>query len=123
METVEAARRWADEWARGWREHDPERIAALYAEDASFRTSPFRDPQDPKKYAEWAFSQEDSVECDFDEPIVFGDRATVEWWAVTQTGVQEETLAGVSLLRFDEKGLVVEERGYWHAKPGRHELS
>jgi hypothetical protein len=33
-----------------------------------------------------------------------------------------ETLAGVSLIRFDENGLVAEQRDYWHIEPGRSEL-
>jgi ketosteroid isomerase-like protein len=122
METAAAAQRWADEWTRGWREHDSDRIAALYADGASFRSSPFRDPQDPREYADWAFSDEDSAECHFGEAIVSGDRAIVEWWAVSTSGGQDETLAGVSLLRFDADGLVVDERGYWHVEPGRREL-
>jgi hypothetical protein len=120
-ETVEAARRWGAEWKRAWEEHDSDRVAALYADGASFRSAPFRDLQDPRAYAEWAFADEDSAEARFDEPIVSADRAAVEWWAVSASGGKEETLAGVSLLRFDEEGLVVDQRDYWHIEPGRHE--
>jgi hypothetical protein len=31
------------------------------------------------------------------------------------------TLAGVSVLRFDESGLVVDQRDYWSQRDGRHE--
>ena len=34
MDSREAAQRWADVWAQGWREHDSDAIAALYAESA-----------------------------------------------------------------------------------------
>ena len=51
-----------------------------------------------------------------------GDRATVEWWAVSTSKAKEETLAGVSLLRFDGDGLVVDQRDYWDAAEGRREL-
>ena len=122
METADAARRWAAEWQRAWEEHDSERVAALYAEGASFRSAPFRDVQDPRAYAEWAFADEDSAEPHFGEPIVSGDRATVEWWAVSSSNAKEETLAGVSLLRFDESGLVVDQRDYWDVAEGRREL-
>ena len=50
-----------------------------------------------------------------------GDRAVVEWWTVASTGGEELTLAGVSLLRFNGAGKVIEERGYWNEEPGRHE--
>lgn len=121
METSDAARRWAEEWARGWREHDRGRVESLYAEGAVFRSAPFRDPQDPGEYAEWAFSDEDSAECWFGEPIVAGDRATVEWWAVSTSGGRVETLAGVSLLRFNDDGLVIDQRDHWHVEPGRRD--
>jgi hypothetical protein len=124
MDTAEAARRWASEWARAWEEHDSDRVDALYADGASFRSAPFRDLQGPREYAEWAFSDEDSAECHFTEPfVVSGDRAVVEWWAVSRSGDKEETLAGVSLLRFDDAGLVADQHDYWHVEPGRHELT
>jgi len=121
MEAADAARRWAEEWQRAWREHDSDRVAALYADGATFRTSPFREPQDPRAYSDWAFSEEDSADVRFGEPVVVsGDRAVVEWWTVARIGGEELTLAGVSLLRFNG-GMVIEERGYWNEKPGRHE--
>jgi hypothetical protein len=123
MDTAEAARLWGTEWKRAWEEHDSRRVAALYAEGASFRSAPFRDLQDPREYADWAFADEDSAEPHFSEPaFVSGDRAAVEWWAVSRSGDKEETLAGVSLLRFDDQGLVVEQRDYWNVEPGRREL-
>jgi hypothetical protein len=47
--------------------------------------------------------------------------AACEWWAVSRErsgGVV--TLAGVSLLRFDDDGRVVEQRDYWSSRPGTH---
>ena len=120
METLEAARRWAREWELAWREHDAERVARLYAPGASFRTSPFREPHDPGRYAAWAFdSEEPGPDVTFLEPVVVaGDRAAVEWWSVTrERDGAESTLAGISILRFRDDGLVVEERGYWNVKP------
>jgi len=54
------------------------------------------------------------ADCEFLEPIVEGDRAVVEWRA--ETRLKEggtEKLAGVSLLRFNADGLVVEQRDFW----------
>ena len=58
----------------------------------------------------------------FGEPVEAGDRAAVEWWAtlVLENG-EEQTIAGCSVLRFDDRGLVVEARDYWHVEPGRRE--
>jgi hypothetical protein len=55
----------------------------------------------------------------FGEPVVAGEPATVEWWAVSRSPEGESTLAGVSLLRFGADGLVVEQYDYWHVEPGR----
>ncbi len=127
LDAEAAARRWADEWAQGWREHDSARIAALYADGAIHRSAPFREPgrgpEGARSYADWAFADEDSVECWFGEPIVSGDRAAVEYWAVIGSSGKEETLAGIAVLRFAPDGRVREQRDYWAMEEGRREPS
>jgi hypothetical protein len=114
MDTREAAGRWRDTWERGWRAHEAADIVALYAEGAYFQSHPFRDAQAPRDYVEPTLDEEASAECVFGEPIVDGDRAAVEWSAeTTLKDGGAERLAGVSLLRFDEDGLVVEQRDFW----------
>ena len=96
---------------------DAEPLRAVYADDAHFRSHPFRGLQSPVGYARWAFADEDErlVECRYGEPVAAGSRASVEWWALLRRrDGTEATLAGVSVLRFDAAGLVVEERDYWH---------
>jgi hypothetical protein len=122
--TREAAERWAREWERAWRDHDADQVATLYADGAGFRPGPFRDRRDPGEYAAWAFGSEDAGgEIRFGEPVVVGEgTAAVEWWAiVSNSGGPETTIAGVSLLRFDGDGLVVDERDYWNVDETRHE--
>jgi hypothetical protein len=47
----------------------------------------------------------------------------VDWWAVvTSTNGSVQSLAGTSLLRFDEDGRVVEQRDAWAEANGRNEL-
>ena len=114
METRAAAERWREVWERGWRAHDADEILGLYASEAYFQSHPFRQAQTPRDYIEPTLADEDSTECDFGEPIVDGHRAAVEWSATTRLkdgGI--EKLAGVSLLRFDAEGLVVEQRDFW----------
>jgi hypothetical protein len=114
MDTREAAERWREVWARGWRAGEAEEIVALYAERAYFQSHPFREPQAPRDYVEPTLAEEEWAECEFGEPIVDGDRAAVEWSAETKlTDGGTETLAGVSLLRFDADGLVIEQRDFW----------
>ena len=61
MDTREAARRWAEVWERGWREHDPVAIKALYADGADWSQHPFR-PPDPD-YVDRVFAEEESAEA------------------------------------------------------------
>lgn len=112
MDTREAAQRWADVWERGWREHDADVIAALYAAGAFWQQHPFLEPE--PGYLTRVFAEEESAQCRFGTPIVDGDQAAVAWTAQTRliNGGTEE-LAGVSLLRFNASGLVVEERDFW----------
>ena len=78
----------------------------------------------PHEYAAWVFGDQDAAECRFGEPVVQDDRAAVDWWAVvTSVDGSVETLAGTSLIRFDETGLVVDQRDVWAAHEGREELA
>jgi hypothetical protein len=53
-------------------------------------------------------------QCRFGRPIVDGDRAAVSWSAQTRLADGGcEDLASVSLLRFRDDGLVVEDRDFW----------
>jgi hypothetical protein len=114
MNARDAAERWRDVWARGWCEHKAGEILALYAPEAYFQSHPFRQAQTPSDYIEPTLADEESTECEFGEPIVDGHRVAVEWSATTNLkDGRTERLAGVSLLRFDPEGLVVEQRDFW----------
>lgn len=121
MEAEEAVRRWVDGWTRGWRAQDVDVIGSLYADECFFLSHPFREPQKPRDYVEWAFAEEEWAEPWFGEPIVSGDRAAVEWWAFVRGSGRDVTLAGTSLLRFDGDGKVVEQRDAWAVGDGRIE--
>jgi hypothetical protein len=100
-----------------------EAVAALYAPGAVFYSHPFRDRQAPAEYAAWTFADQASAVCRFGEPVVDDARAAVDWWAVvTSRDGSSETLAGTSVLRFDDEGLVVEQRDAWGAAAGHREL-
>ena len=124
MHAAAAALRWAEVWERGWPAADADAIAGLYADGALFLSSPFRPHQPPREYVAWAFGEQSAAVCRFGTPVVDGDRAAVDWWAVVTDGAGvDETLAGTSLLRFDRDGLVVEQRDVWAAEAGRRDLA
>jgi glycine/D-amino acid oxidase-like deaminating enzyme len=125
VDAREAARRWASTWKSGWEAKDTEAIVALYGVDVVFSTQPFRTPHlrraGVREYVSQAFDEEDGPRVWVGDPVVDADRAAIEWWAaVTENGV-ETTLAGTSVLRFDEDGLVVEQRDTWNQADGRRE--
>jgi hypothetical protein len=63
---------------------------------------------------ERVFAEEASAQPQFAEPVVDGDRVVVEWRSRVQLrDGSEENLVGVSLLRFDDSGLVEEQRDIW----------
>lgn len=106
---------WIDAWFRAWTEHDPAALDDAYVPGPVQRSAPFRDPIVPREYAAWAFSDEVAVEVWFAEP----EGTACEWWAIsTDTEGRTATLAGVSVLRLDETGKVVEQHDYWHVENG-----
>ena len=125
VETREAARRWAGAWKAGWEALDPEPIMALYAPDAIHVTEPFREPAHGsaavRRYVERVLGEEEDPRVWMSEPIVDGDRAAISWWASLREEGADSTLAGVSIIRFDSDGLVVEQWDAWNQLPSRLE--
>lgn len=126
MDAEAAARAWVDAWSRAWPAADPEPLRAVYSDDAVFRSAPFREPhlgrEGALEYARSAFAdQDDFTDCWFGEPVVAGDRAAVEYWAVLVENGRQVTIAGVAVLRFGPDGLVRSQRDYWALEPGARE--
>ena len=124
-----------------WEAGDARAAAALYAPDCVFLSAPFREPEPPLAYTTRVFPEARAEDVRFGEPVAeaspatpprrpwrlrrhgrsrLGERAAVEWWAtLVLPGGEEQALAGCSILRFDDQGLVVEARDYWSLEPGR----
>lgn len=119
----EAAERWARTWERGWNDGDVESIVELYTEDASFSSGPFRRPHHGRagvrEYVTGAFADEAGVTARFAAPIIGDDGAAVSWWATLVENGEEITLAGTSVLRFGDDGLVAEQWDTWNQTAGR----
>jgi ketosteroid isomerase-like protein len=118
MDVEAAAHRWAETWARAWRERDVEAIVSLYADEAVYRALAFREPDrgtaGVRRYLSENFAVEDELECWFGKPIAAGDRAAVEWWAAWSEDGRRLALAGTTVLRFGRDGRVVDHRDYWN---------
>jgi hypothetical protein len=120
MDTETGARAWADAWTRAWRALDADLLEPVYAPDAVQHSHPFREAGSPIDYARWAFDEEEGEpEVWMSEPIVTGDRAAIEWWAVVVENGKQISLAGTSIVRFDRDGRAVEQTDYWGQADGR----
>ena len=118
MDAQTAARRWTETWTRAWPAGDTRAIAALYADEASYRALAFREPDlglaGVRRYLDANVAVETETECWFGEPLVSGDRAAVEWWGSWVEDGRRLTLAGATVLKFDGDGKVVDHRDYWN---------
>ena len=123
MEAAKAARRWGETWQRAWRARDLVSVVALYHPDVRYLSEPFREPfrgtGQLREYLLRVFAEEDGIDAWFGEPVVAGQRASIEWWASLVEEGAEITLVGTSSLRFDDAGLVVEQRDTWNQSDGR----
>jgi len=123
VNTRDAAVRWKRTWEEAWPTYDVEAIAALYKPNSLYRALVFREPErgidGVRAYLQREFAVEEGVTCRFGEPVCGEGRAAVEWWASWTEGGRELTLAGVTLLRFDDDGMVIDHRDYWNESEGR----
>jgi SnoaL-like protein len=75
---------WIESYRRAWEENDPELLLTLFTEDASYRSSPFREPsrghEGIRAYWERAAGSQQGVEVRMGEPVVDGSVVAVEWW-------------------------------------------
>jgi hypothetical protein len=99
-------------------------VAARYAEDCVFRSHPFRAAGRGRHaafdYSAQSFEEEQSARFAFGPPVVSANnRAAVEYRAVI-TGLDGTvtTIAGTSMLRFGEDGLVTEHLDTWTEADG-----
>lgn len=124
MTTADAVAAWVEAWSEGWAAHDPARVAAAYALDCVFRSQPFRAAGPGRRaafdYARQSFDEEQSARFAFGAPLVAANgRAAVEYRAViTARDGSVTTIAGTSMLRFGDDGLVTEHLDTWTEAAG-----
>ena len=97
---------------------------ALFTEDASYRSSPFREPnlghEGIRAYWAGAAGKQEGVQVRMGEPVVDGNVVAVEWWATMDDPDDGEiTLPGCLLLQFAPDGRCYDLREYWNVRDGR----
>lgn len=116
---------WLEGFGRAWRERDGDVVAALFTQDAVYRSSPFEEPAVGRAairdFWRQATAAHEDVDVRFGEPVAAGRRVVVEWWATLRDGGRRVTLPGSLVLSFAADGRCEEVREYWHVEEGEHE--
>ena len=116
---------WIEAYGDAWRSRDADAAAALFTDDAVYRSHPLQEPHRGtdaiRAYWSGATGRQADLDLRFGTPIVAGERAAVEWWAQMSSDGEEVTLPGILYLRFAPDGRCEELREAWHAEAGRQD--
>jgi predicted SnoaL-like aldol condensation-catalyzing enzyme len=115
-------RSWLEAYRRAWEEADAEAAAALFDEEATYRSNIFQAPYEGRdgvrRYWQDVTRTQAEVHVRMGRPFTDGDRVAAEFWTTMLVDGTETTLPGCLLLRFGEDGLCRSLREYWHFEPG-----
>ncbi len=79
-----AVSRWIGKYSESWLKRDAETVGSLFAEDAVYRSHPFRPEVKGRggvlEYTVGAFDLDEVYEVRFGKPVVERVRAAVEYW-------------------------------------------
>ena len=116
---------WIDAYFAAWRERDPDAAAALFTEDALYRSHPCEPAHvghdGIRAYWAGATSAQTDIELRVGEPLGGAGGVAVEWWVTLRIDGELATIPGCLLLRFAQDGRCIELREYWNYTPGGHE--
>jgi SnoaL-like domain len=113
---------WSDRYARAWEEADDNAVGALFTEDATYRSDPFKEPHRGRdgirRYWREVTATQANVEVAVGRTLAIESRALVEWWTQMDSDGTPVTLPGALILDFDERGLCRALREYWNLEIG-----
>jgi hypothetical protein len=116
---------WIRGYAEAWETADEDLIVSLFTEDASYRSSPFREPfrghEEIRAYWRREAGAQRDTRVRMGEPFGARDRVAVEWWTTMVDEGEPVTLPGCLLLRFAADGRCYDLREYWNLEPGLHD--
>jgi len=115
---------WIEGYRRAWEEKDSDLVVTLFTEDASYRSSPFLEPnlghEGIRAYWGRVTSSQSRVEVRMGEPVSAGNVVAVEWWATMDVADEGAvTLPGCLLLQLAPDGRCFDLREYWNVQEGR----
>ena len=133
-----AVQEWLDRYVEAWTTYDPEQIASLFAEDATYRYHPY-DPDDELVRGRDAIVRDwvepegnastrdapGTYDAQYEPYAVDGDRAvafgTSSYWTDASRSKLDRIYYNVFLLRFDDDGRCVEFTEYFLKGPDASE--
>jgi ketosteroid isomerase-like protein len=120
--TVDRVREWAEAYRTAWEAADSDAAAALFSEDATYRSEIYQEPHRGRSgvfdYWSGVTAAQSDVSVVMGNPFVDGDRAVVEFWTKMSVNGDPVTVAGALMLDFDDQGLCTALREYWNLKEG-----
>lgn len=116
---------WIETYRRAWEEADDEAVAALFAEESTYRSNIFEEPHNGQAgvgaYWREVTSTQRNVKVRMGRPIVDGQRVAVEWWTTMESQGTDITLPGCLLLEFDDEGRCRSLHEHWEFVEGTRE--
>ena len=120
-----AVQAWLDRYVDAWKSYDPDQVASLFADDATYRYHPY-DPEDEVVRGRDAIvrdwiepdgnastrDQPNTYDAAYEVYAVDGDRAVAvgssRYWTDSTRSTLQQTYDNVFLLRFDDAGRCLE---------------
>lgn len=116
---------WLEAYRQAWEEKDADAAAALFGEQATYRSNIFEEPfvgrDGVREYWTTVTRTQEDVRVAIGRPFADGNRVAAEFWTTMRNNGADTTLAGCLLLRFGDDGLCDGLREYWHFQAGRLE--
>ncbi|MFP5330902.1 MAG: nuclear transport factor 2 family protein [Acidimicrobiia bacterium] len=108
-------------YGQAWEARDPAAAAALFTEDATYRSLIYEDPhlghEGVTEYWRTVTATQSDVRVRMGRPFVDGDRVAVEFWTNMTADGAPVTLAGCLLVDFAADGRCRRLREYWNFTP------
>ena len=120
-----AVRQWLAGYVDAWESNDPERIRALFTEDAVYQPTPYAEPIRGREaiVQDWLANPDEpgTWRASYEPIVVQGDTAVTQGHSTyfATDDAPEREWANVFVLKFDEQGRCREYREWYHQRPDR----
>ncbi len=111
---------WLDAYGDAWESRDPDSAASLFAEDASYKVTPYEDAHigrsGIRQYWESVTANQRNVEFEHQPLSVTGNTGIAHWSAQfdVEPSKTHIELDGIFVLEFDEDGKCRQLSEWWH---------